>query len=331
MSTASLKQNAKNLLSKNYGYCLAISLLMTLGGFAGGGVSYSTNFNFETNSPSPDTSVFPQFGTMIEDLITNPFVIIGAFIGVVAASIFSLAFAAFVTNQFKVGGYRFFLRNRKNYPSDFKAVFASYKDKTFLNIAKVTIIRDIIVGLGYCLFFIPGLLWQLQYFAVDFILAVRPDINRTEAFSLSKRLMNGHKADLFCLYLSFFGWALLTVFTCGIVGIFYVNPYMELTYTEFFCAIREDAINKGVITHYDIPDYPEYISPAPVYSQPNYNNAAQPICNNTSPNQPVNYSAPVVTEDTPIEMAETGFVTPEVIEVDVTEPEAPQEPTLPEE
>ena len=37
--------------------------------------------------------------------------------------------------------------------------------------------------------------------------------------------MNGHKWRAFLLDLSFIGWALLSIVTCGLVGLFYAEPY----------------------------------------------------------------------------------------------------------
>ncbi len=272
MNSPDVKQRAKALLSKNYGYCLAVTLIMSIGSFLGGGVNFSTNINTSTTTTTTTTD-FSQFQRMLEEFFSNPFVIFTMVVSSLAAMAFGLAVSVFVSNQLKVGAYRFFLKNRKNHPADIKTIFSSYTDKTFLNIATITLVRDIIVGIGYMLFWIPGIVLELKYFAVDYILAVRPDISRQEAFDLSKRLMNGKKADLFCLELSFIGWGILSIFTCGILAVFYVTPYIELTLAEFYSDLRLEAINKGIITPNDIPDYEEYVDPAVGFA---YNNAFAP-------------------------------------------------------
>ncbi len=307
MNTAELKSRAKQLLSKNYGYCLAVSLIMTITGFTSGGI----NFDFSTVTEAEELN---EFSYVLEEIFTNPLVILGTILASLGAIVFGLAFSAFVGNQLRVGGCRFFLKNRKNYPTDIKTVFASYTDKTFLNIAKVTIVRDIIITLGYWLFIIPGIIWTYQYFAVDYILAVRPDISRIEAFNLSKRVMNGHKMDLFVLGLSFFGWYILTACTCGILGVFYVTPYVELTNAEFFADVRLDALRKGIITENDIPDYPEYVQ-APSFSIPFSDNYNEPNFNA----QPVDLDTSASVDTEPVEYTEQ-------IEYTETEPEAPTEP-----
>ena len=48
------------------------------------------------------------------------------------------------------------------------------------------------------------------------------------------------KILLYFIIYSFFGWIILTVITCGIAGVFYVNPYIAATDAELFIAIREE-------------------------------------------------------------------------------------------
>ena len=42
-------------------------------------------------------------------------------------------------------------------------------------------------------------------------------------------MMKGHKWNAFVLDLSFLGWQILSVMTFGILGIFYVDSYVQLT------------------------------------------------------------------------------------------------------
>ena len=70
-------------------------------------------------------------------------------------------------------------------------------------------------------------------------------MDRKRALELSQQMMDGHKMEAFVLELSFFGWFLLSTLTCGLVGIFYVNPYLDATFAEFYVAIRTESIGKG--------------------------------------------------------------------------------------
>ncbi len=98
------------------------------------------------------------------------------------------------------------------------------------------------------LFIIPGIIKALSYAMTPFILAEYPNVKARDAIKLSMRMTDGYKAELFVLYLSFIGWVLLSVFTCGFLLIFYVGPYMYATYAGFYVELRNRALQSGVIS-----------------------------------------------------------------------------------
>ena len=44
--------------------------------------------------------------------------------------------------------------------------------------------------------------------------------------------------------LSFFGWNFLSVVTCGLLSILYVNPYNVATITELYAVLERQAIEE---------------------------------------------------------------------------------------
>lgn len=98
------------------------------------------------------------------------------------------------------------------------------------------------------------LLWMLtvagaviktfSYMMVPYILAENPSIGAKEAITLSRRMMDGHKWEAFKLELSFLGWHILSIVTFGLSGIFFSNPYREMTLAEYYKFVRADAKNK---------------------------------------------------------------------------------------
>ncbi len=57
-----------------------------------------------------------------------------------------------------------------------------------------------------------------------------------EAIERSKVMMVGHKWRLFCLELSFIGWAILCLFTLGIGLLWYV-PYYNAAIAAFYLEV----------------------------------------------------------------------------------------------
>lgn len=84
---------------------------------------------------------------------------------------------------------------------------------------------------------IPGIIKGLSYSMSFYILGENPGMSAQEALNESKAIMDGHKAELFVLYLSFIPWALLVSITFGI-AVIYVGPYMTLTMTNFYHRIK---------------------------------------------------------------------------------------------
>ena len=52
-------------------------------------------------------------------------------------------------------------------------------------------------------------------------------------------MMKGHKMDLFLLYLSFIGWAILCIFTL-FIGYLWLAPYVQMTEVKFYEKIRAE-------------------------------------------------------------------------------------------
>ena len=61
------------------------------------------------------------------------------------------------------------------------------------------------------------------------------------------QLYNLFKTDAFFLDLSFIGWQFLSAFTCGILAIFYVNPYIQATHAEIYAFNKQKAFESGYI------------------------------------------------------------------------------------
>jgi uncharacterized membrane protein len=59
-----------------------------------------------------------------------------------------------------------------------------------------------------------------------------------EALNASRKMMNGHKARLFGLNLSFIGWCLLCILTLGI-GYLWLGPYVSLSVANFYEDLKQ--------------------------------------------------------------------------------------------
>ena len=88
---------------------------------------------------------------------------------------------------------------------------------------------------------------------IPYLLADNPQMTKEQAFAESKRMMQGQKWKAFVLDLSFIGWFILTAITCGILGVFYVNPYKYMTDAELYVALKEITFGNGQTQSYQDP------------------------------------------------------------------------------
>lgn len=101
---------------------------------------------------------------------------------------------------------------------------------------RMQIVMGFFVFLWSLLLFIPGIIASYRYAMVPYLMAEFPDLKVMEAMRESKRLMAGNKGRLFCLQLSFIGWALLSALTLGI-GTLWLTPYSTAAETAFYMSV----------------------------------------------------------------------------------------------
>lgn len=114
------------------------------------------------------------------------------------------------------------------------AIFAPYDD-TF-KIIGASILMSFVIMIGFIFFIIPGIYLAFSYALVPYLLVTNKDLSITETLELSRKMMNGHKFDLFVLGISFLGWMVLVPCTFGIILI-WLYPYMMTATTKFFVDI----------------------------------------------------------------------------------------------
>lgn len=131
-----------------------------------------------------------------------------------------------------IGYLGYFSRKARGETAAFGNLFDGFDDsfgRSFL----LCLLEGIFVFLWSLLFFVPGFIKTLSYSMSFFILRDNPGMKALDAISASRRMMNGYKWKLFCLYLSFIGWALLCVLSFGI-GYLWLYPYMTQAQANFY-------------------------------------------------------------------------------------------------
>lgn len=249
-----LKTKAKLRFKANYWKAVLIGLAVlfitggsgTAGGFAQGMVSGSDaeeeDYQQELGDDSQILRVDPENGVELneEDLIDA--VALTMLIGIVVfvaiiICLIAIPLEILVFNPLYVGCKRFYLKNLKE-DAQVREICYSF-DNGYKNTVKTMFFRELYTLLWCLLLFIPGIIKSYEYSMIPYILAEHPDMPRKEVFALSKKMMDGNKWRAFLLDLSFFGWLILDALTLGILGIFYLNPYMEQTEAALYEKLKE--------------------------------------------------------------------------------------------
>lgn len=111
---------------------------------------------------------------------------------------------------------------------------------------------QLFIFLWSLLFIIPGIVKSLAYFMTPYILAESENVTATEALKLSMRMTSGYKGEIFIMQLSFIGWQLLSMLTFGLLGMFYVSPYMYTSLAGMYEELKQNAIRSGVVAQEEL-------------------------------------------------------------------------------
>ena len=160
-----------------------------------------------------------------------------AVVGTIATvmAVVGMAISLFVGNAADVGLAHYFILNTDSKPS-FADAFYGFKVKYLRNIGTLLLV-GIKLALWSLLLVVPGIIKSFEYAIIPYILADDPEISSKEAFRKAKEMMMGNKWRLFKLNLSFFGWFVLCVVTCGL-GTPFLLPYVSAANAEFYAELK---------------------------------------------------------------------------------------------
>lgn len=219
----SLKADAKVTMKTCFGSSILVCLIE---GFVTG-VGSSSSSNINTDNLTPGQAL--AFLTVL-----------------LGAMVIAFLIQIFIGNLVSVGSAHFFLSSRVK-QSSVEMITFPFKKGRYGNVFKVTFMMNLFVFLWSLLFIIPGIYKSYEYRMVPYLLAENPEMDYKRALELSKAMMDGEKLNAFILDLSFLGWILLSIPTCMILAIVYVNPYIYHTNAGLYIALREKAVNAGLV------------------------------------------------------------------------------------
>lgn len=268
MDRAGLKNWAKNAFHRSYWKSVLVAFILSI--VAGAGASSSSSGGSSSSSGST--------GSMSsEEAAVAAIVVLIVLAVVFVISIVAALLKAFVFNPLQVGCQAYFCDGLYNPNPSLNDLGKGFKPN-YKNVIKTMFLKDLYLFLwsliaaipafviAFLMIFvleqidpagvfviwgifamfiiiipcmIPSIIKTYEYMLIPYIMAENPDMPTKEAFKLTKHMMMGDKFNAWVLQLSFIGWNLLSLCTCGILSIFYVAPYQAYTMAAFYKAMQQ--------------------------------------------------------------------------------------------
>lgn len=152
---------------------------------------------------------FSQFGEILRVYWQIFWKLKGAFILAFISYVFIAIFAILIFLRILTGGF-------------FSSEFGGFTTTVgFIGIVSVLLTTIYLITKG------------LFYILSSYILYDNPNMSTKEILEESKRVMEGNRARFIGLYLTFIGWAILSLLTCGI-GLLWLLPYLHIATIYFY-------------------------------------------------------------------------------------------------
>ena len=131
-----------------------------------------------------------------------------------------------------IGYYTIQIEAMNNKKFNVEKIVSGLNGNTLSTRIVLSVIKNLYIFLWSLLFIIPGIVKHYGYMLTEFIAMENPEMSASDCLRKSQELMDGHKKELFVLDLSFIGWHLLCILSCGI-GYLFLNPYIIQTRIQY--------------------------------------------------------------------------------------------------
>jgi uncharacterized membrane protein len=148
---------------------------------------------------------------------------------------FSFIVSLIIAGPLTLGLVSFFIRLKRGEEANLENVFDGFKN--FSSSFILILLTAIFTWLWSLLLIVPGIIKSFSYSLAFYILNDNPDMKPLDAITQSRKMMDGYKGKLFMMYLCFFGWSILCLFTLGI-GYIWLIPYMQAAIANFYDDVR---------------------------------------------------------------------------------------------
>ncbi|BDR61218.1 DUF975 family protein [Lactobacillus xylocopicola] len=235
MNRAELKAEAKENLRGNWSWAAFVGVLIT--------VINGIIFSPQIKTVIEDLQNFNS-GQLLDDFTPNQILDPGYWSGRLGSNVgLGLLSGFFMLSM--VVTFLNFSRGRKL--PVLKATFSVFTDNRFIPEFLNYLLSYLFQYLWTFLLLIPGIVKSYSYaltpYIVNDLVESGQEVHATTGITASRRLMAGHKWELFKLDLSFIGWTIIALIPFGL-GLIWLTPYIQTTRANFYRKLAGDQFTK---------------------------------------------------------------------------------------
>lgn len=160
----------------------------------------------------------------------------------VVGSILSIVFSG----AFAIGLCYYHLKIAKNSEPKIEDLFEGFKQIGQGIIA--ALLSGLIIGVGFVLLIVPGVIAALGLSQTFYIMAENPGVNAVDAMKESWEMTKGYRGQLFWLGLSFLPLAFLSIITL-FIGLLWLMPYMYVSFSHFHLQLKGEDLELSPSDH----------------------------------------------------------------------------------
>ena len=163
--------------------------------------------------------------------------IISAIIGATSSFVVGVIFAGVFTAGLSCVLLR--VARKEDEHANIGKLFSTFGDGQLGKYIGLGLLQMLFIFLWSLLLIIPGIIKSYAYSMSYYIQLDNPDMGPKDSITASRKMMKGHKWQLFVMDLSFIGWYIVG-FLCLGVGVLWVHPYYELSKALFYEELKAE-------------------------------------------------------------------------------------------
>ena len=144
-----------------------------------------------------------------------------------------------ITGPLGYGSVLFFKNLAQGKQPDVNDLFEGFRGGKLVNLILLGVLSSLIIGFGFILLIVPGIIAALALSQIYFIMIDSPDLSAVDAMKASRDMMEDNKTNLFMLWVRFIPWVFLCILTL-FLGFFILSPWMQTSFANFYLELVGD-------------------------------------------------------------------------------------------